>query len=162
MSMKAKRISRVVLGLIGMISVISCAKARPKQKYFNEGLGTCYNQRLGYFSVDLQRYDGFPGMMIVSVTATQVNSPGEYVRVAVTNRDLDVLELAARVTLVAGKKLFRGPISRDEVMSHPILIVAPSKDVSPTLLDTVSEDKEALCKIPITDNSGEDSTGVDL
>ncbi len=84
---------------------------------------------------------------------------GQYVRVALANKDLQYEELVTASLIKDNKTIFTGVVSPLQLDTYTVIVIAPYRGGT-NFLNTASEDDEAICQIPSRDPNSPGSTTV--
>lgn len=153
-------VTRVLITWLVLVPFLSCGKRRAEQPaIFNEGVGLCGNILMGDFDVILQRSTSYPGLFKFTViTITAVAAGGQYVKLAITNKNEEYVELAPYRLLRPNTVLYSGYLEREDLELYDLMVIAPYVPGAIGFFNSESNRDEVICEIPTTDTSATSTT----
>ena len=142
----------IALRLCVVFLLAHCAKRKPTPDTFPGALGFCGNERLGEFDVVLNPSVKRPGLYDLKIVTVNVATPGgSYVRVALANEKLEYSEKVQYARIKTDRILYEGFVSPQELEAYSLIVIAPWKGGQSTFLTSLSEEDEAICRLPSTE-----------
>lgn len=151
--MKHRVTFQTILVLVALL-IIGCGNRFVKRAVFSSGINYCSNPKLGEFDVTLVRDKNNPGFFAFRInTLNTTQYGGQYVRVAIANADLQFEELVFNSLASQGATLYEGHLSPVQLQKYNLLVIAPYRGGQTSIMSSSSENDEAICQLPTTDNS---------